>query len=78
MIELTFKQMILQATPGHEFVHKKPMFIFVTIANQFHQVGMSQLPKKDHLRLQKSSSTMLLKLLNDDDNDDGEIIQRRV
>lgn len=58
--------MILQATLGHEFVHKKPMFIFATISNQFHQMRVSQLPKKDHLSL-KRVLNMLSKLAYNDD-----------
>ena len=48
---ITLEQMVLQATLGHEFIHKQPMLMLVAIANKFHKVWVPQLPKKDHFSL---------------------------
>jgi hypothetical protein len=43
--------MLLQAAPGHELVHKKPVLILVAVADEFDKVGMPQLPKENDFGL---------------------------
>lgn len=36
----TFEEMLLQAAPGHELVHKKPVLILVAVADELDKVWM--------------------------------------
>lgn len=47
----TFEEMLLQAAPGHELVHKKPVLILVAVADEFDKVWMPQLPKENDFSL---------------------------
>lgn len=44
--------MILQASSGHEFINKKPLIIFNTVANKFDQILMNKVTQIIHLSLQ--------------------------
>ena len=48
---LTFEEMLLQAAPGHELVHKKPVLILVAVADEFDKVWMPQLPEENDFSL---------------------------
>lgn len=49
--ELTSEELILEAASRHIFIYQKPMLFFTTVSYQFHQIWMSQLPKKNHFSL---------------------------
>ncbi len=49
---LTSKQMVLQASTGHEFIHQQPLVILRAVPNQFHQILVMKLTKKVHLCLE--------------------------
>jgi len=49
---LTSKQMVLQASTGHEFIHQQPLVILRAVPNQFHQIWVMKLTKKVHLCLE--------------------------
>ncbi|GER51164.1 5'-3' exonuclease family protein [Striga asiatica] len=49
---LTSKEMILQASPRHKLVHQKPIIVLQTVANEFHQIRMGELPQIVHFCLQ--------------------------
>jgi hypothetical protein len=51
--ELTFEQVVLQAPVAHELVHKHPVLGLVTVADQFHQVLVPQLPEEEYLCLRE-------------------------
>ena len=50
-IRLTLENMAFQASSRHKLVDEHPVLIFTTITNQFNEMGMPQLPKKDDLGL---------------------------
>ena len=45
--------MVLQASAAHELVHQHPVLVLVAVPDQFHQVLMPQLAKKENLSLQE-------------------------
>lgn len=49
--QLTSEKKILQATSVHILVDQQPVFIFVAVSDELHQVWVSQLPKQYHFRL---------------------------
>jgi hypothetical protein len=49
---LTSKQMVLQASTGHEFIYQQPLVILRAVPDQFHQIWMMKLTKKVHLCLE--------------------------
>jgi hypothetical protein len=51
--ELTFEEAVLQAPGAHELVHQHPVLVLVAVPDQFHQVFMPQLPKKEDLGLRE-------------------------
>ncbi|RWW62025.1 hypothetical protein BHE74_00030866 [Ensete ventricosum] len=53
--------MILQASPRHEFIHKKSLFILQAVPNKLYKVRMRQLTQVINLRLQDLKK-MLLRL----------------
>ena len=52
--ELTFEEVRLQAPGVHELVDQHPVLVLVAVADQFHQVLVPQLPKKENLCLQRT------------------------
>lgn len=48
---LTFKEMVLQAAPSHEFIDEQPVLVLATVSDQLYKVGMPQLPEKYNLSL---------------------------
>ena len=53
----TSEKMVIETAPLHEFIDKKPVIIFNTKSNEFHQVWMKELPKKYDLCLFKWTQT---------------------
>lgn len=50
-IRHTFEEMLLQASPRHELIDKKPVLILVAVADQFDEVWMPQLPEENDFGL---------------------------
>ena len=53
--ELTLEEVLLQALAAHELVDQHPVLVLVAVADQFHQVLVPQLPKKENLCLQRTT-----------------------
>jgi hypothetical protein len=51
--ELTFEEVFLQAASAHELVDQHPVLLLVAVPDQFHQIIVPQLTKKENLCLQK-------------------------
>jgi hypothetical protein len=49
--------MLLQAAPGHELVHEKPVLVLVAVADELDKVRMPQLPKENDLSLYQQKQT---------------------
>lgn len=48
----TSEELVLQVSLSHVFIYQHPLLLLTAISNQFHQMGMPQLPKKDYFSLQ--------------------------
>nr|GMD19606.1 hypothetical protein BHE74_00030866 [Ipomoea batatas] len=46
-----YQPVVFQASSGHEFINQKPLIIFDTVTNEFHQIRMNEVTKKIHFSL---------------------------